>query len=429
MTMALIDGPLLDIPEDDGWRDDVAARVLFVIFGAVLLRLGLRLWAVVEPEGLIAAIPTFLCYAGGVQLLVLAASDVDFHAHGRTIAYLTAALLTLVTFAVSWQTGFPVRLGTDALAFTSYSVELVAEGANPMAASMAPAADLPGAPDRWTYRVDGSRVESWSYPAGMFYAYLPQYLLIGRGPLGIRLTSVLGVLALAIVLIRSLPPVYAPTGVLALSIPRNQFLTAAGGLVDMWWLLPTVLALLAWYRERRLAAAVALGVACAMKQQPWAIPPFLAIWLWKERDSTRQFLRRGGRCAAVGLGTFAALNAPFFFADPAAWVDSVLVPLGGAGIPLEETGVGLAVLNQAGLGMPRSTFRIATATIIVLILAAYWRWFEQLRWAAWLAPPVILLWTPRSLPSYFNWAIPLALLAMVAVQGRLFDDARPEVYR
>jgi hypothetical protein len=424
--MALIE---IDVPEAEGWRDDVAMRLLFIIFAAILMRLGLRLWAVVEPAGVVGAIPTLLCFAGGVQFLVFAVSDIDLAEHGRTIGYGSVLLFTVVVLAVTIQTGWPRQLATDAIAFTSYSVELVAQGQNPMAASMAPAAELPETPERWTYRVDGTRVESWSYPAGMFWTYLPQYLLIGRGPIGIRLTSILAMAALGLTLVKVAPAVYGPAAGLVMIIPRNQYLTAAGGLVDVWWLLPTVLAVLAWYTDRRLVAAGLLGVACAMKQQPWPIAGFLAIWLWKERESLREFAVTGGQCAAVGFGAFAVLNLPFFLASPPAWLESVLVPLGGGESPLRSVGVGLAALNHAGLNLPRSTFRIVTLTCILSLLGAYWYWFDRLKWIAWLAPPIILLWTPRSLPSYFNTAIPLAFVVLLASEQRLFDEPKPEVYR
>jgi len=82
--MALIE---IDIPEEEGWRDDLASRLLLVAFAAALCQFGLRLWAGVDPQGLLFAIPTFVAFAGAMQLLVFAATGIDLDAHGRTIGY------------------------------------------------------------------------------------------------------------------------------------------------------------------------------------------------------------------------------------------------------------------------------------------------------------------------------------------------------
>ena len=412
----------IEIPAEDGWRDDVASRVLFAAVGIVTLILGLRLWAAVEPEGVVAAIPTFLTFAVAIQLFVFMIADIELRDHGRTIGYAVLATFAFIAAVLMWQSSpdeFPVRLGTDALAFTVYGTNLALEGINPMTISMAPALDLPGATETATYHVDGSLVDDWSYPGGLVWVFAPQFVTIGHGPVGGRLTTVIAAVGLGVSMLRALPPIYAPAALLAIAAPRNIFATAVGGLIDVFWVLPTVVALLLWYQDRSVLSAGVLGVACAMKQQPTFIVPFLAIWLWHERDSLTEFARLGSACAAVGGGAFLALNLPFIISDPAAWVTSVFTPLGGSDAPLESVGVGLAAFKSAGLDLPRWLFRLCTAVMGVGAFAAYWRWFEQLRWAAWIAPAIILFFAPRSLPSYVNTVVPLVMLALFAVHGRL----------
>lgn len=410
--MALIE---VDIPEEEGWRDDVASRVLWLVFGGVLLLTGIRLWATVEPLGWVAAVATCGATAGGVLAMIVSISDIDLSEHGRTIGYLYVGLLMVVTLLVIISANFPPRLGTDTLAFTSYAEGLLANGINPMSASMEGAVYLPGAQDEWTYYTDGSRVLSWSYPAGYLYVYAPQYNLIGRGAIGMRLTSMVGIVLLSVMLIRLLPAVYSSLALVATNVPRSQFLAAAGGLTDVWWVLPVVGAVVAWYVDRKLLAAVLLGIAAATKQQAWAIPPFLAIWLWHERASVRDFVRTGGACAAVGLGTFTLLNLPFVLWNPQAWVDSVFTPISK---PLVSTGVGLAAIQQVET-VPRLMFTVATVSMFAAMVVGYWRYFDRVKWAAWIAPPAVLLWMPRSLPSYFEWGMPIATVALFAYAGRL----------
>lgn len=417
--MSLIE---INIPEDDGWEDILASRLLLLILGAMLMRVGLRLWhAAFQEGGLVAGILTTLCFALGVQLLVFAIAGIDLEAHGRTIAYIVIGELTLMTIALSWSAGiFGGKLGSDVIAFTSYAVELVSSGQNPFAHSMAGAADLPGHPDEWTLRTDGSRVVSWSYPGGSLWIYGLQFITVGRTPIGIRLTSIIGVAAVAVLLVKALPAIYAPAAPLSLTISQNEWLAAAGGLNDMWWLLPTAGALILWAGDRRMLAAVALGAACAVKQQPWPIAGFLAIWVWHESNDLSAFAKTGGRYAAAGLGSFALLNLPWLLSDPSAWVNAILVPIAGSQeAPLVSTGVGLAALNSAAGVIPRRTFELAIPISLLGAAAAYYVWFDKLRWMAWLSPPIVLFFAPRSLPSYFHWFVPIAVLALFAHHGEL----------
>jgi uncharacterized membrane protein len=417
--MPLID---IEIPEQDGWRDDVASRMLLFCLALVTLMLGLQLWSAVNPEGVIAAIPTFLAYATAIQIMIFAVADVDLREQGRTVAYLVVGLFAFIFLLLMWQSApdeYPLRLGTDAIAFSSYATEIALNGANPMTQSMLPALELAGAPRSATYHVDGSLVDQWSYPAGIIWWLTPQMATIGRAPVGVRLNSIIAVVALAVLLIRALPAVYAPAALLTVGAPRNQFYMAAGGLIDIFWVLPTAGALVLWYCDRTVLSAAVLGVACAMKQQPMFILPFLAIWLWQERDSVEQFADVALKSIAAGAGTFLLLNLPFILSDPSAWLSSVFTPLGGGEAPLRSVGVGLASFNQAGLDLPRWLFRLCTAVAGLGLLGAYWRWFDRLRWMAWIAPAIFLMFTPRNLPSYVNTIVPLALLALFAVHGRL----------
>ena len=415
--MALIE---IDIPEEEGWRDIVAARVLLLVLGAVVLRFGLRVWGLINEVGMIGAIPTFVAFVVGVQLMVLAVGTVDLERHGRTIGYGTTIVMALVALTVVVVAELP-RLGTDLLAFTSYAVELVDQGTNPFAASMAPSHALPGAPEQWTPRTDGSIVDSWSYPGGTLWVYSIQYQLVGRAG-GLRITSLVGAALVGLAVTYVVPAVYGPLGPATLLVAQNELFAALGGLNDMWWVLPTVVTVWLWATDRRVLAAAVFGVACAMKQQPWAIGVPLAIWVWHESETPRAFARRAATYIGVGLATFTALNLPWLVADPGAWLASVLVPISSSdAAPLVSRGVGLAILNHAvdGAIVSRATFEALIYATVAVSAIVYWRHFESLRWAAWLFPAVVFLFTPRSLPSYFHWFVPIAAVALFAAHGRL----------
>jgi uncharacterized membrane protein len=420
--VALIEFP--DPPEGstaDQWRDDIASRVLLLIVGATCFLLGRQVWSAASTgEGVLWAVPSFGAFLVGLVLLALAQASIDLRAHARTICYAVLGALAGVTVLAAVVTGWPARIGTDALMFSSYGTELALAGKNPMSQSMRAAAGIPGGVPEWTFHADGSIVDDWSYPAGMVWALAPQYATVGRWPIGLRLTSLVWAVGFGVVVIRALPAIYAPAGLLSLLVPQNILLTHLGGLIDVFWLLPTAAALILWYAERWVAAAAVLGVACSMKQQPMFILPFLAVWVLKTTDGWRAFGRRAAACCGAGVLTFGALNAPFVFADPAAWLSSVFVPLGGGEVPLASRGVGLAAFSEpAGVALPRWAHYVALGAVGVGGLLAYARWFESVKWVAWVAPAVLLLWAPRSLPSYFAAVVPLAMLGLFAARGRL----------
>jgi len=423
--MALIDGPLIDVPEEDGWQDDLGGRIMIVLLAAFMFGTGFRFWTgVAETASLTTALPSFILFAVGCELLIIAVTGVDLERWGRHIAIGTVLLLTGITIATLFATGseWINRLNTDALTFSSYSVELVANGQNPYAHSMGPGRDLFGTGEFWTRRVDGSIVESLSYPGGAVLAFLPQFLLIGRGPIGIRLTLLIFVGVLGVLLAWMLPAQYAAAAPVSMLATRNFWLTASGGVIEALWLVPFVAALWAWANDRWLLAAVGLGLAAGTKQFVWLTLPFLAIWAYRERG-----LSSVGRMLTVGTVAFLALNLPFMFSAPVEWMYGVFTPLAPASAPLVVEGSGLAALFMAGVEIPRWGFTLAVATVSLTLLIAYWLRFEKLRWMAWIVPPCILLFHSRSLLSYFRAFIPVAVIAATAYKGRLRGLVRPSL--
>ena len=129
--MSLIE---IDVPDGDDWQDNVAARVLALLFGAMLLRFGLVMWGAIEPFGAAGALPTFLCFAVGVQLMLLSVANIDYERWGRAIGYATTLVVAGISLGLVVAADLP-RLGTDLLAFTSYAVELVDTGVHPQRAA------------------------------------------------------------------------------------------------------------------------------------------------------------------------------------------------------------------------------------------------------------------------------------------------------
>jgi len=203
----------------------------------------------------------------------------------------------------------------------------------------------------------------------------------------------------------------APISMLA---GRNLWLTAAGGVIESLWLVPFCAGLWCWADRRWIHAAALVGLAASIKQFAWISVPFLVLWAARIKG-----LRPMVRLLATGISAFGLVNAPFIIADPSAWLAGVFTPLGSAGAPLELAGSGFVALALGGAPIPRWGFTVAVATAGVGALAAYWVWFDRVRWVAWVVPPAILLWHDRSLMSYFISFVPVALIAAAASWGRL----------
>lgn len=411
-----------NLPEEEGWQDSLAGRVILVMVGLLLYRMGFRIWGGLMPEYAIGAVATLLLFAIGTQLIILAAMDpskFNLERWGRWISY--AVLLAIFVFGtVALSYLWIDRVGTDALLFSQVGVEqLVGHGTNPYTVDMAPHVANWKGPQYATPRINGDIVRQLSYPAGAVLWFVPQYATVGATRFGIRLTLWVMAFAASALVVHHLPAKLAIGGVGAFMATRNMFAAAAGGVIWPIWVLPLILGLIAWSRERWLWAAFFVGIAAGSKQHAWLVLPFLAVWQYKLTGTPRAFLRRALPMIAVGLAVFLAMNAWFIITAPQAWLAGVLTPL-NTKAPMVHQGMGLAVVSFVGaINLPAWWYALATGLAAGCALLAYWLYFDQLKWAAWVLPPVILFFYTRSLMSYFTtWGL-LAVLAAAAAWGRL----------
>jgi uncharacterized membrane protein len=404
-------GPDLDL---DAQLVQGTGKALLVVSGIIFLKFGFTLSNLIPPFGEpIVLATTFIAYGTGIGLVLLGVVvGIDVRQHGRHIAY-GVLLVGLFWFGVAFLTKTGGEyLGTDGILFTRYSVDLLLAGENPYAHSMHPAFDGYPIDDRFvTYRVDGSTVASISYPALSFLAFVPQALL---GVPNLNLTTVVIVAATLVFLVRESPAVLALAPFAILFSDPNLTMFSFGGVFDILWVLPILVAMKYWHRQHYPFAATFTGLAFAVKQTPWFIGPFLAVWLYMEADSYRQFVHRARVCLMYGLTAFLAPNLPFIVWDARGWVEGTLTPIMGSGVSLVKQGVGLTLLSTSGTyALPKSYFTLVLVTILVAGLAVYALYFDQLKWTAWLAPMVVLWANYRSLQNYFVYFVPIAYYAVL----------------
>lgn len=391
--------------------DEVArenmGRLTLVLVGVLMMEFGFRLWDVLAPAHWVGVVICLYAYGTALGLFIAALVDVDLERYGHHIGGWCAFVVILATVTIIWL--WPgTRFGTDALLFSRYSVDLLLTGRNPFAESMAPAVRIYNADIlHVTPQVDGSHVDSLSYPAGMVWAFLPQAVTgVGKGNLAA--TLLVAAAAVLVFLIMESPPTLAIAPIAVILGARNLVWASAGGHLDAVWVVPLLIAMHYWHRENFRRSSLAYGLAAGTKQTVWPIAPALAIWLWNDAEDLEEFFERAATCIRGGLAGFLVLNLPFMVWDFEAWAYSVFTPI-SSGVPMIHQGVGPTLLTVADVyALPKDYFTLLTLASFAVIFGVYALYWDRMKWVAWIIPPLVLFWYYRSLNSYFIWFIPIA---------------------
>ncbi|WP_144240050.1 hypothetical protein [Haladaptatus cibarius] len=383
-----------------------------VVAGAIFLEFGLtltnRLPSFENPTVLVVV---SLTYGTGIGMILTGATNfINTRKHGKTVAY-AVLLVSLLWFAVVFLTKTDGQyLGTDGILFSQYSVDLLLSGKNPYMHSMRPAFENYPINNRFmTYRTDGSTVASLSYPALSFLLFVPQALL---GIPNLNLTAIVVLVLTLAFLVRESPASLALAPFAVVFTDPNVTLFSFGGVFDILWVLPILFSMKYWHRENYAVAAIFAGLAFSVKQTPWFIGPFLAVWLYMESESYRAFALRARTCLIYGFAAFLLPNLPFILWNPKGWVRGTLTPITAGGAPLVKQGVGLSLLSTTGTYvLPKSFFTFLLLLVLIAGLALYALYFGQIKWIAWMAPAFVLLLNYRSLQNYFIFYVPIAYYA------------------
>jgi uncharacterized membrane protein len=332
----------------------------------------------------------------------------------RAISGLGIVLLVATVVSVAYEIDFSnPTYGTDAIAFAHASGELLIQGQNPYAevgGSLGDVVDRFRVSESFVTRTNtGQSVERLvSYPAGHVVAYSAG-LAVGLDDLR-SLTLVFEVAGLTLIwlVVSPIARLFIPFALL-MDDNLTVFFTS-GGVTDWVWVLPLVATAVFLNRERYGYAGIALGIACAMKQQPWFLMPFALIWVWQTPSRDERVSRREGTAAFLtGTGAgFLFLNLPFMVWSLPDWWAGVMHPLFGDLVP---DGQGFSMLASRGLlPIPGEAYTAGLAILTALLLWGYARWFGRMQNLLWVLPPVLLLLSHRSFHSYFIYWVPLALL-------------------
>ncbi len=259
---------------------------------------------------------------------------------------------------------------------------------------------------------DPSRVTEFeshlSYPA---LAFLPLVPLVWAGLPSVTPFFVLCFLALVLLLVFSVPEELRLWIVLLALADAPLLDAAAGGVLDLFYIL---LLIVAWHWWKRpLVSVLFLGLAIATKQIAWFYIPFYAIFIWRERGWKQSVVRLAGAGAI-----FLAVNSPFIVNDPSAWLAGILAPENSQMFP---SGSGLIHLSTVGVVpfLPESAYSILQGLALVAAIVWYWRYGRSQPEEMGLALailPLFLAW--RSLTTYFYFIALPAVVLLISRQCR-----------
>jgi tetratricopeptide (TPR) repeat protein len=253
--------------------------------------------------------------------------------------------------------------------------------------------------------LDGTYQHRVTYPA------LPTLLLAGLDVFGLgqpRLLSFISQMALVCLLYMGAPARLRPLALLPLLALQDFTTFTLSGIQDVVWSMLLVAMILAW--RRPIWRAILYGLACAFRQQPWLIAPFLLIDLWHEPGAARDKIRRLLLFAAISGGTFLLINLPFIIWDAHAWWLGAFEP---AYAIFNVYSQGLSVITQYGLAaLPRSFYTFLQFSTYLLLLVVHWRHPRWVGRAFWIFPAIFFWLYYRSLASYWVYWLPPLLCAI-----------------
>ena len=358
-----------------------------------------------------------LSYALAFALFVLATINDERILKLRDLGFISLILTTAISWYVVTQIEHPASYQTDALAFVHYSAILLSQGINPYPQNLASALTMFSVnPQFLTLTPNGNLVTTLNYPALQVIAFLPA---AWTGLKDARIIIYLFELATLIIIYAWCPKELRPLALIPLFAGSDLAINfSAGSIADFIWLLPLVL-MVVWM-DYPLAAGAMFGLACAVKQTPWLLAPFLVVWFLRCTPdlplSLGSRLRRVALFASASLVAFLIPNLWFMMQNFGAWYAGVFTPAFGNLVVLSQ---GLSMLTLAyGIPLPPSFYLTAVAIVAVTIVVEYYLYFEKLAYALWAFPAVILWFSYRGLQNYFIFWTPLLVMSAVMLYKR-----------
>ncbi len=396
--------PIRDFVEDPL---EIVDALLLILSFSVLIGLTRIQYVMGDTATVVISWLSYLVSFAGIILVI---SDVEREKYLKSIA-----LAFLVVILISSVAGETIRMqaGSDVDAFAVYSAELVLEGKNPYEEDMIPSVKKFEQLDNSTPLINGGNINSQSYPSPSFLYLVPQVALGYENPF---ITSSLFLAVIILLLMVDVKPKYSLLSVLGIQYFLN---IARFSPMEYTWVALTMLGLRFW-QTKRYASMFFLGLAYSFKQIPWFTAPFLMIWILKENETYLEGGIEVFKQFGV-LGTvFLIPNIPFIIDNPMQWLQGVFTPLSSAGT-LVQMGEGFVRLSLSLGYIPQSFFTVVMALFSFCLLGAYWFYFDEAKWIAWITPALILWFNYRSASKYMLPFIPIVVYIYLVKNGYTAD--------
>jgi uncharacterized membrane protein len=361
-----------------------------------------------HPEAIVL---TLVIYGVSLLVFVMSLLPSSVVLRFRDLPLLLLLLVMVTSVYVVAEIAYKGAYRTDVLAFSHYAAMLfVSQGANPYTQDMTKALDLfKVQPSDLTPLTSGSYLMTFQYPALHFLVFVPFVLL---GLRDMRWVLVLFEVCVALTLYLKGPRKLRPMLLLPLFAGSDLMINfTAASVSDALWVLPLLFA--AFCLERPLALGLFYGLACAVKQTPWFLAPFLLIYLIKteEGKSVRERLSPTMKFALTTIAAFLVINLPFILLNSAAWFGNVMTPMTE---DLVIHSQGLSSLTEVGLlPVGKIFYTLLFASVFLVLVVNYYVYFDKLRFAFWIFPGIALWFSYRALTNYIIYWTPLMLVSMI----------------
>jgi uncharacterized membrane protein len=386
--------------------DDLLARLGLI--GAALYLLWAGAVIYYNPE--LRWRPHLLLFLFGLYLLAfalcwLSATDERPQRLQKLVLFsLIAAILSL--YHAHTYTFKQAHLATDAFLFSDYAAHLLRHGENPYTWDMAAAFTTHRVSTvHSTPLVDGNVVSRLGYPPLHFLLLVPLHL---AGIVNAHLLYVLAWIGCFFLLYARAPTSLKGIILFPLLINRDYTDMAISSVTESVWVFLLLCMIATW--RRPVWRAIFFGLACAYKQQPWLLFPFLLLRFWLDKDDPDSLPagQRIVRFVAISGGIFLAINMPFMFADTRSWAGGILSPLFNDEF---YNGPGLSAMTQFGwLYLPKSYYLLITAIVFVALIGLYGLNFYHNKEVMWFLPGLAMWFSFQSIQNYFIYALPLLLM-------------------
>jgi uncharacterized membrane protein len=387
-------------------------RIAFLFSGQFALYEGFADWnrgrADIHPE---VAVLTLAIYA--VSLLVIAMSLVrgSIVLRFRNLPLLPLLLATVTSIYVVATIAYNGSYRTDVLAYSHYAAILfVTKGANPYTQNMTNALAMFNVqPSDLTPLTSGTYLATFQYPALNFLVFVP---FVWLGLRDMRWVLVLFEIGTVLILYVKGPRKLRLLLLLPLFAGSDLMINyTAASVSDALWVLPLLFT--AFYMDRPIVSGIFYGVACAFKQLPWVLAPFLLIYMMrtKEGQDLRAKIARTTKFALTSVALFLVFNLPFMIENMTAWLGNVLTPMTEDLVMLSQ---GASLLTQVGLlPVDKVFYTVMTGAVAVVLIVNYYVYFDKLKYVVWIFPGIVLWFSYRTLTSYIIYWMPLMLAALI----------------